>query len=206
MLLTLLGMALPVATFANSIDFGKQHGHFDYPGPFIIEKFSSGMTNSVNASGGWDRGTRPSFSMDGTGSEAVGIAITAGPLSSGCQGTTGTCTFTGGIVTVRYPNLGTIEFQDGLVGGTITKAGDDVVIDASLLPSHGGAPPGGGFGIFVIDLTPGCTGTCRLAGGKIYVQTIPEPGTLGLLGTGVVGLAGMMRRKLKLGKVKSKRQ
>jgi len=31
-------------------------------------------------------------------------------------------------------------------------------------------------------------------------HVIPEPGTLGLLGTGMIGLAGVVRRNLKFGK------
>ena len=41
----------------------------------------------------------------------------------------------------------------------------------------------------------GTTATAVLTGGAITFQTVPEPGTLALLGTGVIGFAGLIRRK-----------
>jgi hypothetical protein len=38
-------------------------------------------------------------------------------------------------------------------------------------------------------------GTANLAGGDSTL-TVPQPGTLSLLGTGVIGIAGAIRRKL----------
>jgi hypothetical protein len=43
----------------------------------------------------------------------------------------------------------------------------------------------------------GFMGQVTLGSGDTVLTTVPEPGTLGLLGTGLVGLAGVVRRKLK---------
>jgi len=43
----------------------------------------------------------------------------------------------------------------------------------------------------------GTTSTAQLLGGQISFQTIPEPGSLALFGTGILGLAGVIRRKIR---------
>ena len=40
-------------------------------------------------------------------------------------------------------------------------------------------------------------GSVMLASGNSNIKVVPEPGTLGLLGTGLLGIAGMLHRKFK---------
>jgi hypothetical protein len=40
-------------------------------------------------------------------------------------------------------------------------------------------------------------GSTNISSGDTNITTVPEPGTLGLLGTGLLGLAGALHRKLK---------
>ncbi len=42
----------------------------------------------------------------------------------------------------------------------------------------------------------GSTDRAELGAGAITFQTIPEPGTLALMGTGILGMAGMIRRRM----------
>jgi hypothetical protein len=47
--------------------------------------------------------------------------------------------------------------------------------------------------------SPGDHGRLRSGHGSAKLSVVPEPGTLGLFGTGLFGLAGLVRRKLKVG-------
>lgn len=196
--MALLALALPLAAFAsNSVDFTNSGG--------TLSGSSAGLTLSgseliaVNGLSGMglvtgDLGTFSfttgtlqaggSLQMGGTFNGGGSFVIT----SNGSNGLPNTTLFNGtfsGPVTWTMITLAnnTHEYQlTGSFSGTWYNG--TTVYGASVQLSFNT-----GLGFF--------DGSTKLSSGNTNLVVTPEPGTLGLLGTGLVGLAGLLRRKMK---------
>jgi hypothetical protein len=197
LVLALLAVALPMAAWADGITLMNEFGSLTVGNSGIISRgseliqfngvvppmhrelgtvsFSTGalITGSLTA-GGTFSATGSSFVVDGVGkygepNGAIFTGVFVGPIEW-TKETTGPHGNT-----VYYQLSGTIEgtlYTGRIVSGTTTQ---DIFTSQNQL-SQG-----------IAHITSGNTGF-----------STPEPGTLGLLGTGLVGIAGMVRRKLKL--------
>ena len=166
-LLGLLALALPTAALAGTVDY---------------QGFGAGSTATYSAN--LTTGGSVSLTM-----ELVGINTTQGNLGTvsiaptlGTSCGTGCFNITGGMVNITNNSSATL-FSGTFASGTVTSSGGFVNIQ--------------GF------LTNGTTVATVLHVGNTVLDAssntivAPEPGTLGLLGTGLVGLAGVIRRKVR---------
>jgi hypothetical protein len=196
LVLALLALALPMAAWADGIDLVNKFGSISISASGISSIHSQlKQFNGVVASPGHSLGS---------------VSFSTGALISGTIQTGGTFSDVGSSFVVigkgnEVPHKGTI-FSGAFVGPIawtlVSQSGQNVVY--TLSGEIQGTLWNGRFVTGTTTQTINSTnGQISLGIGHIRVgnTTIltPEPGTLGLLGTGLVAIAGMLRRKFVAG-------
>ena len=203
LLLTALLLCLPLTAFANStVDFGYKGGRLSTPTNSYITTGPIGttMTSVMGFNGGglitgsnlgtinFTTGARVSGGMGGNATFAPGgsIVITA----NGTGGLPAGVLFTGSFTSTTTWTLSTMSI-DGQTVYAYTLSGT-----ISGVFSNGQAVSGQVFTMSVLTLQT-FHGSIGINNGSMSMVVTPEPGTLSLFGTGLIGLAGFARRKLR---------
>ncbi len=196
-LLALLALALPLAAFGDSIDTTNSGGTLAGStagmtltgslliavngfngGGLILGNLGSVALSTGTLSGG-------SLEMGGTFNGGGSFVITSNGTSGLPSGTLFNGSFTGPVTwTLVTLGNGTHNYTlSGAVSGTWFNGRTVDGATAQLTINTGRG--------FFSGLTSISSGDTNI------VTSVPEPGTLGLLGTGLVGIAGAMHRKFK---------
>lgn len=178
-LLAVLALALPIAAAADTFDYANL-GTVSGGTAVLSGSATNGGSLSLSSAltGVLDTTTNVNVCGNGGSPACNGmVTVTTGKLST-CSA--GLC-FSGGTLTIT--NNGKTLFS-GTLSGTVTTSG---VFTNVFGTSNNVA----GTSQFAIQFG---SRTGSVSGDSIVT---PEPGTLGLLGTGLIGLAGIVRRKLR---------
>jgi hypothetical protein len=206
LMLALIAIALPMAAFAgNSVDFTNSGG--------TLTGSSAGMSLSgseliaVNGLNGMGLTT----GQLGTVSFSTG-ALLAGSVQGqlGAGGMPDATTFAGGgsfVITSNQTVNGVpagVLFQgtfDGPVYWTAVKLANNTwnyTLSGTISGTwYNGTTVYGATVQLTINTSGPFDGQTTISSGDTNIATVPEPGTLGLIGTGLVGLAGLLRRRVK---------